>query len=89
MTIMLRRWKVSAGALLLVAAMYGCVVTGEGYDGDGGVYVGGVYEAPGFFGGGWGRGYHVGPPRGGERRGDGGHAPSIPNRGRGGGGSHR
>jgi hypothetical protein len=91
MSIMLQRWKVTTGGLLLLAAMYACAVTGAGYDGDGGVYVGGVYEAPGFFGGGWGPGYHVGPPRGGARdaRGGGGGraAPSIPSRGRSGGGS--
>jgi hypothetical protein len=85
----LQRWKVGAAGLLLLAAMYGCVVTGGGYDGYDEGYVGGFYETPGFFGDGWGSGYHVGPSRGGERRGDGRHAPSIPSRGRGGGGFHR
>jgi hypothetical protein len=85
----LPRWRVTAAALLLVAGLGACVVGGAGYDD--GVYVGGVYEAPGFFYGGWGPGYRVGPPRGGGfARGGGGFsrggarpAPSIPSRPRG------
>jgi hypothetical protein len=61
MNIVSRRWSLNALALLLLTALYACLVP------DGG-YVGGVYEAPGYEYGGWGPGYHVGPPRGGERR---------------------
>ena len=97
MSSLLQHWKVGLGALVILTAIDGCEVSGPGYGGDGGVYVGGVYdggvyEEPGFFGGGWGRGYHVGPPRGGARdRGGGGgrSAPSIPSRSRGGGGRPR
>jgi hypothetical protein len=92
MSSLLQHWKVGLGALVLLAAIYGCEVAGPGYEGDGGVYVGGVYEEPGFFGGGWGGGYHVGPPRGGARDHGGGggrRAPSIPSRSRGGGGGGR
>jgi hypothetical protein len=61
MNIVPRRWRVNALGFLLLTALYACLVP------DGG-YVGGVYEAPGYEYGGWGPGYHVGPPRGGERR---------------------
>lgn len=57
-----RRWKVSALGVLLLAALSACTVT------DGGGYVEGVYEPAGYEYGGWGRGYHVAPFRGGERR---------------------
>jgi hypothetical protein len=79
-----RCWKPAAGGLLLLA-LCACVVTGAGYDGDdGGAYVGGVYEEPGYVYGGWGSGYHVGPPRGRVSRvGDHRAAPSIPTRSRG------
>ncbi len=78
-----RAWKVTAAGLLLAAGLGACAVTGVGYDG--GLYVGGVYEAPGFVYGGWGPGYRVGPPRGGgfARGGGGRAAPSIPSRARG------
>jgi hypothetical protein len=80
--------------LLLLTGLCGCVATGPGYDGGGVVYVGGYYEPYGAEYGGWGRGYHVAPPRGGERRPD--HAeprayhpapsshptPSLPTHGR-------
>ena len=57
-----QRWKVRALAFLLVTALYACLVPGE-------AYVGGTYEPTGYEYGGWGPGYHVGPPpRGGERR---------------------
>jgi len=86
--------------LVALAALDACVV-GGGYDDDVGVgYVGGVYEPGGYEYGGWGPGYRVGPPRGGDRwrggdRGDRGGrggrgAPSIPHGARGGagGGGH-
>ncbi len=39
-----------------------------GYYDNGGIgYVGGYYQPYGYDWGGWGPGYHVGPPRGGER----------------------
>jgi len=61
----------AVSAALLLGA---CAVGPVGYDGDVGVgYYGGFYEPYGYDYGGWGPGYHVGPPRGGERRGDGGH----------------
>jgi hypothetical protein len=59
--------------LLLLPA--GCAVDGGygyGYDSSVSVGVGmDYYEPLGFDYGGWGRGYNVGPPRGGERRGEG------------------
>jgi hypothetical protein len=79
-------WKTGLIGLSLVGILAACVVGGGGYDGAVGVgYVGGYYAPGGYDYGGWGRGYHVAPPRGGDRRGDaGGHAghgaPSIPNR---------
>jgi len=71
-----RHFRALLGGLVL-AALSACAVYGGGYDGD--VYVGGVYEAPGFVYGGWGPGYHVGPPRG-VMRGGGRPMPSIPSR---------
>ena len=92
-----RTWKVGAVGVLALTSLAGCVA--GGYGGDVGVgYVGGVYEPGGYEYGGWGPGYRVGPPRGGER-GHGGAdhgpgaaraAPSIPHAARhGGGGAHR
>lgn len=84
------------GRLVIFAAILltGCVAAG--YDDGVGVnvgYVGGFYEPWGYDYGGWGRGYRVGPPRGGfVGGGRGGHAPSIPQGPRGGGhggGGHR
>jgi hypothetical protein len=79
-------WKLGVVGLSLLGIVTACVVSGGGYDTEVGVgYVGGYYAPSGYEYGGWGRGYHVGPPRGGE-----GHdgrsgraAPSIPNRPRG------
>ena len=82
-----QRWMVGALGVLLLTVLYGCLV-GRG----GGGYVGGGYYdepyGPGY--GGWGRGYHVAPPRGGERRPEQPHAyrpaprtrpaPSLPTR---------
>ena len=61
MNIVLRRWMVSALGFLLLATLYACLVPDVGY-------VGGVYEPSGSDYGGWGPGYHVAPPRRGERR---------------------
>ncbi len=60
------RWTFGAALLTLLLAIGACAVTGVGvgYEGD---YVGGVYEPYGYDYGGWGRGYRVGPPRGGDR----------------------
>jgi len=54
---------------LLLLALSGCVVPVGDYDGGGYGYVGGYYEPYGYEYGGWGPGYRVGPPRGGERHG--------------------
>jgi hypothetical protein len=85
----------AVSAALVVGA---CAVGPVGYDGDVGVgYYGGFYEPYGYDYGGWGPGYHVGPPRGGERRGDGGyggygghggHGGPGPDHGGGPGGGH-
>jgi hypothetical protein len=82
-------WQI---AILAAVMLSGCVAAG--YDnGDVGVgvgYVGGFYEPGGYGYGGWGRGYHVGPPILRDHpRGRGRPAPSIPHAPRGGGGSHR
>jgi len=61
MSIVPRRWRVSALGLLLLTALSGCTVTGGGY-------VEGVYEPAGYEYGGWGPRYHVAPTRGGDRR---------------------
>jgi hypothetical protein len=62
MSTVLRRLGLRSLALVLLTATYACTVTGRGY-------VGGVYEPPGYVYGGWGPGYHVGPPpRGGGHR---------------------
>jgi len=53
-----RRWKESALGLLVVAILYGCTVSGDGYVG--GYY---DYDAPGYEYGAWGHGYYVAPPR--------------------------
>jgi hypothetical protein len=61
MNIVARRWRFRAFGILLLAGLSGCVATGVGY-------VGGVYEPSGYDDGRWGHGYHVAPPRRGERR---------------------
>jgi hypothetical protein len=77
--------KLGTLGLLALVTLAACVV--GGYGGDGGVgYVGGIYEPGGYEYGGWGPGYRVGPPRGGERGSGGRAAPSIPHGARGGGG---
>jgi hypothetical protein len=90
-----RSWKTVIVGVVTLLALTGCLV--GGYGGGGGVdvgYAGGFYEPGGYEYGGWGRGYRVGPPRGGVRgevRGDRGgrSAPSIPHGARGGGGGRR
>jgi hypothetical protein len=62
MNIPIRRLGVSALGFLMVMVLSACLVPG------GGGYVGGGYEEPGYEYGGWRSDYHVGPPRGGERR---------------------
>jgi len=85
-----RTWKAGAVGLLTLGSLTGCLVGGYGGDdGDVGVgYVGGIYEPGGYEYGGWGRGYHVGPPRGDARGSRGRPPPSIPHRARGGDGRH-
>ena len=61
MRIVPERWRVRALGLAVLVALSGCVASGE-------AYVGGVYEPSGYDDGHWGRGYHVAPPRHGERR---------------------
>jgi hypothetical protein len=65
MSTVTRRRSVNALGLLALLSLSACVAS------EGGYVVGGVYEDPGYEYGGWGRGYHVAPPRpgfGGERR---------------------
>jgi hypothetical protein len=82
-------WETGVVGLLLlglIAACVGVVGPGGGYDGTVGVgYVGGYYEPYVATYGGWGRGYNVAPPRGGDHGDHGGHGghggpPSIPSR---------
>jgi hypothetical protein len=62
MNIVMRRWGMRVLGLFLLTALYACLVPDVGY-------VGGAYEPTGYVYGGWGPGYHVGPPpRGGMRR---------------------
>jgi hypothetical protein len=77
-------WKAGLIGLSLGGILAACVVGEGGYDGGVGVgYVGGYYAPSGYEYGGWGRGYHVAPPRGDDRHagdrdshaGGGGHAP--------------
>ncbi len=78
------RWAFGAVLLALLLAIGACEVTGVGvgYGGEAD-YVGGFYEPYGYDYGGWGRGYRVGPPRGGDH----GRGPG-PRPGVGGGGGH-
>ena len=76
MNTMSRVWKVGA-VCLTITGLTACVAAGyDGYGGGGG-YVGGIYEPGGYEYGGWGRGYRVGPPRGGIHGEGGRAAPSI------------
>jgi hypothetical protein len=68
MTITPIHWKLGILGLALLISVGACTVTGVGVGYDGGAdYVGGFYEPYGYDYGGWGRGYRVGPPRGGVR----------------------
>jgi hypothetical protein len=65
-----RRLTMGLG-ISLMTLLSACEVTGVGVDGSVGVgYDAGYYEPYGYDYGGWGRGYRVGPGRGGDRRGD-------------------
>lgn len=91
-------WRGAAVALAIAGAalaLPGCIATdGGGYYDGGGPYYPGAYYEPEVYGyGGWGRGYHVAPARGGARGPEGGaHAwhsapagrsrPSLPSRSR-------
>ena len=91
-------WVASGLILMLVAAIQGCAGYGGGGYGYGEDYGVGFYEPYGYYYGGWGGGYRVGPWRGehdhhrGEGGGHGDHRPmpSIPTRAPGGhfGGGH-
>jgi hypothetical protein len=90
-----RKWMAVGMGALALTLLCACEVTGVGVDGSVGVgYDAGYYEPYGYEYGGWGGGYHVGPGRGGDRRGE--HpsqsyrrapasrpTPSIPSRSRG------
>jgi hypothetical protein len=86
----LRTGLIAAG-LAVGAALSSCAVAPYGYYDGGDVgYFGGVYAPYGYDYGGWGGGYRVGPPRGGEHggyRGVGGR-PGGPGGPRGPGGGH-
>jgi hypothetical protein len=97
MNVMRNRWMAAGLGALVLTMLSACAVTGVGVDGTVGVvgYDAGYYEPYGYDYGGWGRGYRVGPGRGGDVRG-GDHpsrsyrpapasrrTPSIPNRSRG------
>jgi hypothetical protein len=84
-----RFWKAAALGAFALTTLTACFV--GGYDGGGGGgYVGGVYAPGGYEYGGWGPGYHVGPPRGDERGPHGRAPPPIPHDPRhGGGDGHR
>jgi hypothetical protein len=95
MSILPLRWTLISPGLLVLTMLCGCVVADGGYGPDVGIsYVGGYVEPVGYVYGGWGGGYHVGPPRGGEhgaehssgsyRAAPSSHrTPSIPTRSRG------
>jgi hypothetical protein len=70
MNLCVRRWLAGAFGLALLTLLSGCVVGGAGYEGGGAdiSYGADFYEPYGYEYGGWGSRYHVGPPRGGERR---------------------
>jgi hypothetical protein len=68
-------WPLGLLAASGLMALSACAVTGVGVDYDGPEYVGGFYEPYGYDYGGWGGGYRVGPPRGGERGPGGDHGP--------------
>jgi hypothetical protein len=87
----LNRGLITALGIALFTLLQGCVVGGGGgyYEGGGGVdvsYDADYYEPYGYEYGGWGRGYWVGPPRGGDHRPDGGgraapaYRPAAPSR---------
>ena len=81
-------WRIGAVGLLVLVVLTACIAGGYGGEGYGSVgYVGGDYYVPGGYEyGGWGSGYRVGPPRGGDHPARGRAAPSIPHGARGGGG---
>jgi hypothetical protein len=99
MNVVRNRWMTTGLGALALILLNACAVEGVGVDGGVGVgYVGDYYQPYGYDYGGWGRGYRVGPGRGGYPRSDRpSHSyrpapasrptPSIPNRARGGGGS--
>jgi hypothetical protein len=100
MNVIRSRWMTAGLGALALTMLSACAVEGVGVDSTVGVgYVGGYYEPYGYDYGGWGHGYRVGPGRSGYPRSDRpSHSyrpapasrptPSIPNRARGGGGSH-
>jgi hypothetical protein len=92
------RWSAALVSVFAAIALSACVAAGYSDGGTGvdvGVgYAGGFYEPWGYDYGGWGGGYRVGPPRGGDHFGGargrpGRGAPSIPRGPRGGASGHR
>ncbi len=66
-TILLRRTAHAFAIGLVTVLSVGCIATGDGYGYDNGAQIGiglGYYEPYGSYYGGWGPGYHVGPPHG-------------------------
>src|SRR5471032_206636 len=69
MSVSVRRWLAGALGLALLAVLNACVAGGAGYDDGAEISYGAdFYEPYGYEYGGWGPRYHVGPPRGAERR---------------------
>ncbi len=66
MNTVLRRWLIHTIGFVVLAGFCGCVATGPGYERGG--YAVGYDEPYGSEYGAWGAGYHVAPPRRGERR---------------------
>jgi hypothetical protein len=69
MNILRNRWLAMGLGISMLMLLNACEVTGVGVEGTMG-YDAGYYEPYGYDYGGWGRGYRVGPGRGGDRRGD-------------------
>jgi hypothetical protein len=71
MTVTRMGWMAVGIGVAALWMLNACAVTGVGVDGSVGVgYDAGYYEPYGYEYGGWGRGYRVGPGRGGDPRGD-------------------
>jgi hypothetical protein len=80
MSLVLHRCLAGLLGIVMVTILEACVVGGGGYEGGGVEASYGVdfYEPYGYDYGGWGPGYRVGPPHGGEGRPDHYRAGSAP-----------